>query len=111
MNKRLAKIRAQRHKLLEEIEMQRSEISIHVQQIEQPLALLDTAISAARFLYRHPAWVAGSISTLLFLRHKGYWGFAQVGGQLLFRYRLPIILMIRKIFSRARTPPGKLSHD
>lgn len=92
MKKRLADLACRRCELLVKIETQRMEvanISIHW---EKPLALVDTGLNTIRFIYNHPALVAGGVAAFIALRRKGITGLTQEVWRLLCLYHATIFL-------------------
>lgn len=91
MKKQLADIACRRRGLLEKIEFQRMEMAEISRNLQEPLALVDTGLKVVRYIYNHPAWVAGGVAALLAVRRKGPAGLAQKGWRLLCAY--PSILV------------------
>jgi len=74
MKKQLAELSLQRCKILKRIEVQRLEVTTISQHIKKSISIIDLGISAAHFLARHPALVAGSSAVILTLWRKGIIG-------------------------------------
>ena len=98
MKNRLVKLALRRHYLRCEIEFQRLDFEESVQGLQRPIALLDAALSAWRSVTKHPAVIAGLVTSVLALRHGGLFGLAHTGGRLLLLYP-SIALFASKMFS------------
>jgi len=67
---RLVEIRARRAQLMASAAVERERIRMQLQAWEAPFALVDTGISAARYLRRHPQWIVGPLVLLTILRPR-----------------------------------------
>lgn len=67
---RLVEIRARRAHLMASAAVERERIRNQLRTWEAPLALVDTGISAARYLRRHPEWIVGPMVLLAILRPR-----------------------------------------
>lgn len=106
MSKRHAMLAQQRLELFEKIESQRLEVAEISRQLSKPLAIVDTGLTAVRFIRNHPGWVSGGLAALLSLRGMGIAGFVQKGWRLTYLY--PSILGFGlKLLSSAKRPPGE----
>jgi hypothetical protein len=106
MKKRLEILAYQRLELFEKIEEQRAEVAEISREWSKPLVLVDTGLTAVRFIRNHPGWVSGGLVGLLSLRGMGIAGIVQKGWR--FMYLYPSILSIGlKFLALAKRPPGE----
>lgn len=86
MKQRMAELASRRLVLLAEIESQRIEVAEIAEQWRAPLLLLDSGLSAVRFVRNHPGWLAGSALALLIWRRHGLVGLVHEGWRSLSRH-------------------------
>jgi hypothetical protein len=109
MNKQLENLARQRLELFETIEAQRIELTEISRQWEKPLAVVDTGLTAMRFLRGHPGLVSGGFAALLTLRGMGIAGIVQKGWRLLYLYPSILAFGLKFISPSARSP--SVGHD
>jgi hypothetical protein len=71
MKHQLAELADQRCRLLNKIEAQRVDVADIAYQLKKPIKYFDTGLIAARFVYRHPTLVAGSLAAILTFFRNG----------------------------------------
>jgi len=86
MNEQLSAIMQRRGELLARIATQREQIAETGARWQTPLALADQALTVARFLYSHPALVAG-IAALIVVQRHGFISLLKNGWRLWKGYR------------------------
>ncbi len=86
MKKQFNNLATRRHRLLEKIAAQRVEMVEMSRQWQAPLTLVDTGLSAARFIRSHPTFLSGAMAGLLALRRTSATGLALKGWRLLYLY-------------------------
>lgn len=106
MKKHFADLACRRRELLKEIESQRREVAEISHRWQQPLALMDIGLKAARVICNHPALVSGGLAVLMAWRRKEIVGMAQGGWRWL--HLCPAALSISlKLLSLWTRAPGK----
>ena len=71
MKQRLADIAQHKSRLLQKIELQRSELAGIALHWKRPMALADMGMQAVRMVFRHRALFAGLVTAVLALRRRG----------------------------------------
>jgi hypothetical protein len=99
MNKRLAHLASRRLELVQQIEIQRTDVAEIASHWQKPFALVDTGLKAWHLIYRHPALIAGGMTALMAWRRKGIVGLAEKGLRLLYMYPSAIFLGLKYLAS------------
>jgi hypothetical protein len=99
MKKRLAYLASRRLELVQQIEIQRTDVAEIASHWQKPFALADTGLKALHLVYRHPALIAGGVTALLAWRRKGIAGLAENGLRLLYLYPSAIFLGLKYVAS------------
>ena len=72
-------IMRERERLLARCDAQRTEIAALVRQWEGPLKVADSAVAGIRYLRQHPVVLGILVATLVIIRRRGWWRWAQRG--------------------------------
>lgn len=104
MKDRLEMLAQQRLDLFVRIEAQRMEVAEISRQLNKPLVIVDTGLTAVRFIRNHPGWVSGGFAGLLSLRGMGIAGIVQKGWRLMYLYPSILSFGLKFLSSAKRTP-------
>lgn len=111
MNKQLADLACRRLEILDRIAAQRTEMADISGHFHKPLAVADTGLKVARFVYSHPVLVAGGFTALLIWRRKGIPSFAKEVWSLLHRYPSAALFGLNLILSATHSGEERNTED
>lgn len=106
MTNRLTRVMSRRLELLTQIAAQRAEMVEISQQLKKPLGVVDAGLKAVHFIFSHPALLAGGMTALLAVRHKGAGGLVISGWRLLRLYPSAIFSGLKYLLSATRPTSG-----